>query len=210
MAVKSRVKISASLNAFEQEINRLERFDYLNQQKFSSNELSKAQIELLVESIFFTGYRNFEAFIREVFILYCMEKKSSKRPHAKSFLKPKNFAHAEQLIKSSMEFLDWTSPDTVISRAELYLHNGHPIKLPYSSYRQQLKDFKKIRNHIAHNSLESESHFEKVVRTYFHGVRPLVMPSPGAYLMFTSRQVNTNYILLDFFNLMKQISSDLT
>lgn len=210
MPVKNRTRISASLKSFSQEISRLERFDFSNQIKFSNSELTKAQIELLVESIFFAGFRSFEGFIREIFILYCLEKKSNRRPHAKSFLKPRDFEHTEKLIKSSMEHLDWTSPDTVIERAELYLQNGHPIKLPYSTNLQQLKDFKKLRNHIAHNSLESEAHFAKVVRTYYHGVMPIALPTPGQFLMLSSRRNPSNYLLLDFFSLMKQLSSDLT
>lgn len=139
-----------------------------------------------------------------------MEKKSTKKPNAKSFLKPNNFLHTEQLLKSSMEFLDWTSAESVIERAELYLKNGHPIKLPYTTYKLQLNNFKKIRNHIAHNSIESEKHFSKVVRTYYHGIIPLTIPSPAQYLMLTSRSNPSNYNLLDFFDLMNQISNDLT
>lgn len=210
MPVKNRVKISASVSWFTQELNRLRRFDFDNQRKFAAGQLTRSQLELLVESIFFNGFRSYEGFIREVFILYCLEKKSTKRPNSKSYLKPVNFLHAEQLLKSSMEFLDWTSPDTIIARSELFLQNGHPVKLPYTANRLQLANFKKIRNHIAHNSLESEIHFSKVVRTYYHGVMPLVIPSPAQYLMLTSRTTAGNYNLLDFFDLMAQMTSDLT
>ena len=211
MSLKNRVKISASLNDFNQEINRLQKFDFLNQQKFSNRELTKAQIELLVESIFFSAFRSFEGFLREVFILYCMEKQSSKRPKVKSYLKPRTFEHTEQMIKSSMEYLDWTNPSTLVERSEMYLaNNGHPIKLPITTNLQQLKEFKKIRNHIAHNSIESETHFIKIVRTYNNGVQPLRIPNPGEYLMFTSKRNRSNYLLLDFLDLMKQLAIDLT
>lgn len=208
MAVKNRVKISASVNWFTQEIARLRRFDFENQTKFAAGRLTRSQQELLVESMFFNGYRSYEGFIREVFILYCMEKKSSKRPNAKSFLKPNNFLHAEQLLRSSMAFLDWTNADTVIERAELFLNNGHPIKLPYTTHKVQLNNFKKIRNHIAHNSIESEIHFSKVVQGYYHGIMPLSIPTPAQYLMLSSRTNPANYILLDFFDLMIQMTSD--
>jgi hypothetical protein len=210
MPVKNRLKISASVNWFTQEINRLRRFDFDNQKKFNNRELTISQLELLVESIFFNSFRSYEGFIREIFILYCMEKKSSKRPHSKSYLQPINFLHAEQLLKSSMDFLDWTSPDTVINRAELCLENGHPVKLPYTINRLHLQDFKKIRNHIAHNSIESEQNFSKVVRTYYNGVTPFVIPNPAKYLMLTSRVNPLNYILLDFFDLMIKMTNDLT
>lgn len=210
MPVKNRIKISASYNSFTQEILRLERFDFLNHQKFNNNELTKPQIELMVESIFFASFRAYEGFIREIFVLYCLEKKTATKTNIRSYLKPKNFKHSELLLKSSMPFLDWTSPETIITRAELYLEDGYPIKLPYTTNLQQLRDFKRLRNHIAHNSLETETQYEKLVRTYYNGIRPLKIPTTGQYLMLTSRTNQANYLLLDFFGLMKTISIDLT
>lgn len=209
MAVKNRLKISASHNSFINEIRRLEKFDFSNHKKFVADELSKSQIELLVESIFFAGFRNYEGFLREIFLLYCLEKQPVRNTIVHSYLKPMNFKHSEQLIKSSMKHLDWTSPDTVIARSEVYLQNGHPIKLPYTTNRQQLFDFKRIRNHIAHNSVESQDEYERVIKRYY-GVIPLKIPTPGQFLMETSKTTPTNYLLLDFFDLMKQISLDLT
>ena len=209
MPVKNRIKISASYNSFIQEISRLEKFEFSNQKKFGKKEVTKDQIDLLVETVFFYGYRAYEAFIREIFLLYCMEKQPSKTPKVKSYLKAKDFEHTESLIKSSMPFLDWTNPKTVIERAEVYLENGHPIKLPYSTNLQPLSEFKKIRNHIAHNSVESQADFGKVVKNHF-GVLPLIIPTPGQYLLLSSKKKVGNYVLLDFFDLMKKISVDLT
>ncbi|MCX8523100.1 hypothetical protein OF897_04085 [Chryseobacterium formosus] len=208
--IKNRIKISASYNSFIKEIIRLEKFDFQNHQKFNSNKITKAQLELMVESIFFAGFRSYEGFIREIFILYCLEKKTLSKKNIKSYLKPKNFEHSEQLLKSSMPFLDWTSPESIIARSELYLEDGYPIKLPYTTNLQQLKDYKRLRNHIAHNSVESEIQYEKLVRAYNSGVRPMVIPTPGKFLMLTSRLNPRNYLLLDFFDLMKQISIDMT
>jgi hypothetical protein len=210
MPVKNRIKISACYNCFIQEVIKLERFDYLNHKKFNSHELTKAQMELMVESIFFAAFRSYEGFIREIFILYCLEKNTPTKTKIISYLKPRDFKHSELLVKSSMPFLDWTNPETIIERSELYLENGYPIKLPYTTNLQQLKDFKKLRNHIAHNSLESETQYEKLVSTYYNGVKPLVIPTPGQYLMLPSKRKATNYLLLDFLDLMKKISIDLT
>jgi hypothetical protein len=211
MAAKNQIPINVALASFKQEVIRLKDFDLLNQQKFSNNELTRAQIELLVESIFFTCFRSFENFLGDVFILYCIDKQPSKLPKVKSYLKPKDYSHAELMIKSSMERLDWTSPDRVIQRAEMYLANdGYPIKLPITTNRQQLKDFKVIRNHIAHNSSESKGYFIKVVQTFNNGIQPINIPSPGSFLMYTSKKNHNNYLLLDFFDLMLQIAEDLT
>jgi hypothetical protein len=210
MPRSNRLRLSACYNDFVREINRLERFDNQNQVNFTNGYLTKIQLNLLVESIFFTGFRSYESFIREIFVLYCMEKPPRSNSKVVSYLKPKSFLHSEQLLKSSMSFLDWNNPDTIIERAETYLANGHPVKLPYTTNRVVLKEYKLIRNQIAHDSLESFENYKKVVRRYYHGTLPLTTPSPGEFLVLPSRTNHSNYLLLDFFDLMRSLSYDLT
>src|SRR5688572_27353571 len=119
-----RTSISAAKKNFITEISRLRRFDHQNQVNYSRGDLSKSQIDLLVEAIFFSAFRAYENFLREIFLLHCMGKSWSKRRKPTSYLRSLNFEHTERLIKSSMQFLDWTSPDTVITRSELYLKDG--------------------------------------------------------------------------------------
>jgi hypothetical protein len=109
-----------------------------------------------------------------------------------------------------MSFLDWNSPDIVIERAELYLRNGYPIKLPYTTNLTALRQYKKLRNHIAHDSMESLDEFKKIVNAYYGGTAPLAYPSPGQYLMLPSLSAPANYLLLDFFDLMSAVSYNLT
>ena len=166
----SRRKTSTVLKDFQAEIQQLEKFDSENQIKFTASGkkggLSLRQLHLLTEHIFFVGFRTYEGFVRDLFLLYCLEKPHSSGKKVVSYLRPKDFNHAEILIKSSMSFLDWTSPAAVIERAETYLKDGFPIKLPYETNIQTLRDFKHIRNHIAHNSKESLEDFKKVVKRH--------------------------------------------
>jgi len=208
----SRRKTSTVLRAFQAEIKRLEKFDSENQLKFTTSgkkgNLSLRQLHLLTEHIFFVGFRTYEGFIRDLFLLYCLEKPHSSGKKVVSYLRPKDFNHAEILIKSSMSFLDWTSPDEVIGRAETYLQNGFPIKLPYESNLQSLREFKHIRNHIAHNSKESLEKFKKVVKGHY-GTMPLVIPPPGEFLLIPDKTNPKKYKLLVFFDLMKRIAQQL-
>ena len=166
------------------------------------------QLHLLTEYTFFVAFRTYEGFIRDLFLLYCLEKPHSSGKRVVSYLRSKDFIHTETLIQSSMPFLDWTSPDKVIERAETYLKNGFPIKLPYETNVQSLRDFKHIRNHIAHNSRESLEDFRKVVKRHY-GTMPLVTPSPGEFLLLPDRVNPTKYKLLVFFDLIKKIASQL-
>ncbi len=212
----SRRKVSAALRDFDAELSSLARFDAENQAIFSASttasraqRLSKRQLYLLTEAIFFAAFRAYENFLRDVFLLYCLEKRPASGRKVGSYLKPKNFAHSEKLIKSSMPFLDWSNPDIVLQRAELYLEEGFPIKLPYTSNREALADFKLIRNHIAHNSAESLQGYKRVLTKHYRTV-PLSIPSPGGFLLVAERSDPTKYKLLAFFGLMRQISKDLT
>jgi hypothetical protein len=204
-----RTSISAAKKDFISEISRLRRFDHKNQINFSNGAISQNQIELLVEAIFFSAFRAYENFIREIFLLHCMGKKWSKQRKPVSYLRSLNFGHTERLIKSAMQFLDWTSPDTVVTRSELYLKDGFPFKTPITSNISELRDFKKLRNHIAHNSPESYVEFQKVVKNYYTTL-PLSIPTTGEYLMLPSKVNPSNYILIDCFDLMEEISNHIT
>lgn len=204
MAIK-RIKISAAYNDFSVQIKSLRNFDSTNQTNFQSNNLSKKQLHFLTEFIFFSAFREYENLVRDIFILYTQEKKRTNGKKVKSFLKPRDFFHAENLIKSSMQYLDWNTPNTIIERSELYLKNGYPIKTPYTANRTVLLKYKRLRNHIAHNSVESLNGYKKVLRSYY-GTNPLKILSVGEYLILTSKQDLTKYHLLEFFDLIEDMA----
>lgn len=208
-----RRKISAVYNDFYKEIKRLEKFDRQNQARFSLPRgtigISKRQLYLLTEGLFFAGFRAYENFLRDIFLLYCLGKKPRSGKVVLSFLRPKDFLHAEELIQSSMQFLDWSNPSTMIARSEIYLDQGFPIKLPLLTNFESLIDHKHLRNHIAHNSKESLEQYKKVLRKHY-GTVPLIIPSPGEFLLVRDKKIRRKYKLLVFFDLMKQISYDLT
>ena len=205
--MRVRRKLSAPLRELEQDIAQLKRTDADNQAKYvpgpgrpASGSLSKAQLHLLTEALFFRGFRSFEGFIRDVFLLYCIEKKPSGLRHVRSFLAPSSFAHAEELVKGEGRFLGWASPDNVLSRAEIYLEDGFPVKDVYAPRMGMLRDLKRLRNHIAHDSPESRSDYLKVLRNHY-GTTPLIVPEPGEYLLVTDTADPTKYkltVYLDF------------
>lgn len=205
--MRVRRKLSAPLRELEQVIDQLRRTDADNQAKYvpgpgrpASGSLTKAQLHLLTEALFFRGFRSFEGFVRDVFLLYCIEKKPSGRRHVRSFLAPSSFHHAEELVKGEGRFLDWASPDNVLTRAEIYLKDGFPVKDVYAPRMGMLRDLKRLRNHIAHDSPESRSDYLKVIRNHY-GTTPLVVPEPGEFLLVTDATDPTKYkltVYLDF------------
>lgn len=199
-----RRKVSAVQSDVIKELDKLLRLDAENQTRFSGSANS-FYLERLSESLFFSAYRAYENFLEDAFILYCLEKESVSGKKFTSFLKPKNFSHARELIQSSMPHLDWTSPDNVISRAETYLLDGEPIKTPVASSLEVLRDMKKLRNHIAHNSRESKVSYVSVIRKHYRTV-PLKEPSPGKYLLeLVPRKSPTKYYLIKYIDDLKNV-----
>lgn len=162
-----------------------------------------------MEAIFLRAFRSFEAFIRDVFLLYCLERPTRSGRRVRSFLNPRSFRHAEELIQSSLRYLDWTSPDQVIRRADLYLHNGFPLKIPYASKKETLQDFKHIRNYIAHSSKEALASYQNVLRKHF-GAIPLSLPAPGEFLLAPDPADPYRYMLLAFFDTIETIADQVT
>lgn len=209
------ITITQALQKFIEEIDNLINFDEENQRNFSSTiegsagRIRKRQLHLLTEAIFFSAHRAYEHFVRDIFLLYCMQEKPKSGSDVISYLKAKDTLHAEQLIKSSLPFLDWTSPDIVISRSETYLENGFPVKLPYAAKKQTLIDLKHLRNHIAHNSSESLQGYIKVLRRHYTVV-PLTIPKAGEFLLVSEKKNRKRYKLLTYLIFFKDIAKDLT
>lgn len=207
-----RRKLSTSLQNLHTELNRLVRYHAENQRLFSSAKRSNMtlhQLHMNVENIFNTAFRCYENFMRDIFLLYCQEKVPKSGQPVQSYLRPKDFLHAEAMIKSSMQFLDWSNPDVIIQRSELYLKDGVPVKIHYVTHRETLRDIKHIRNHIAHNSEESLELYKKVIKKYYT-ILPLEIPRPGKFLLEPDRKTPSKKKLLVYLEFLKQISSDLT
>ncbi|PPK98237.1 hypothetical protein [Parapedobacter indicus] len=205
---KKRVKIAAVYNDLVRELNGLKKLDTLNQTNFQESKISKKQLHVLTEFIFFNAFIAYENFIRDTFLLYTLEKKNSRNDIVTSYLKPKDFFHAEKLIQSSMTVIDWNSPDTIIERAELYLKDGFPIKAYYISTKSKLTSYRLLRNHIAHKSSKSLDGYKKVLRQYY-GIIPLQTPTIGEYLLLTSKTDRTKYHLLEIFEFFEILSSSI-
>lgn len=136
---------------------------------------------LLYEAIFLRIYRAYENLVENIFISYLSGEKTNGGTQITTYLRPKDRVHARAMITSSQPFLDWTTPRTVIQRAETYIEGDNPIKIAISSSLTHLVSAKKIRNHIAHNSPESMAEFNKVVLDFLQTF-PLTQPSSGEFL----------------------------
>lgn len=200
-------------NELLKDLNTLRILDDKNQNLFSSSRsnsehLSIGQMHLLTEALFFAAFRSYEQFLRNIFLLYCCGHQTKRKKLVKTFLNSRSIEHAEILVKSSMPFLDWSSPDNLIDRSEIYLKDGYPIKLSISTNLGRLRELKRIRNHIAHMSNESLSEYKKVVKNHFSTL-PLKIPRPGEFLLLTSRRNSSTYYLRDYFQVIEDVANSM-
>jgi hypothetical protein len=207
-----RTTLARCVKDLQSQLQSLRKLDSLNQHRFAAgigrqSGLTKAQLHVLTEAIFFSAFRAYEEFIRNVFVLYSCGIQPNKRRLVRSYLKPKTIKHAEELIQSSRPFLDWSSPDSVIERAETYLEHGYPIKDIVSANLDSLRNLKRIRNHIAHMSKESKVEYLKVVKDHY-GTVPLRVPCPGEFLLLTKTGSST-YYLADYLQIIDRLATQL-
>lgn len=174
------------------------------------NVLSQEQLHLLTEGLFFAAYRAYENYMENVFILCVLGEPTSSGFTANSYLKAKDANHVRDLLKSGQQFLDWTSPNAVILRAETYLEDGKPFKDIMPAHLSDLKNLKTLRNHIAHNSLESRKGYSKLVSAFNNGILPLELPTPGSLLLQQSSPSKPSYYLIDFLSILRTVANQLS
>lgn len=198
----ARKKVSAALRDFEREINSLIDLDRSNQKR---EKISNRQLKFLTEGVFLAGFRAFENYVEEIFILYTLGKASISGRTVRSYLRPKNFNHSRDLLKSTMQFLDWSSADVVIDRSERCLQDGSPIYTGLSIRRRELLDMKTIRNQIAHNSLESHQKYQQMLLRLY-GTIPLRYQQPGDHLLKIVNGINPpRHYLCHYLNILQNV-----
>ena len=208
-----RRKVTTAFSEFDAELRRLVNLDEKNQGSYfagrgrpQAGKLSKNQMHLVTEALFLRAFSRYEAFIEEVFILYCMEKKTQSGKSVKSHIRAKNYGHAKQIIKSSMNFLEWNNPDKIIERSRTYLEIDNPIFNAITQNKTKLDRMRKIRNAIAHYSEESELQFNKVLRDEL-GSLPLRKINVGEFLIMNDVGThNAAYYLRTYFTVLQIVA----
>lgn len=146
----------------DRELSKLITIEETFQRKLTSQ---RAALQLAVEYTFLSGYKIWENFLQQVFVSQSRFNDPVSGKRTFPYLAPKTEAHALGIIKLEKDYLDWTSPDNVIKRAEILFRNHCIITTPLKSSMQDLRDAKKIRNFIAHGGDEAKKPFDGVTQS---------------------------------------------
>jgi len=178
----------------------LEQLMLMDQEYQRSGFSDVAILNACIEYVFLNGYKCWENFIEDLFISYSVYNPPISGITPNPYLNPLTETRALKLLKLEKPFMDWTSPDTIISRAEICFENHTIISEPLKRSIQDIRDAKRIRNCVAHGSKEAARIFNELCRSKL-GITGI---TPGVYLNKTSpdRINNFNVYYLNLFKLL--------
>lgn len=147
----------------------------------------------LAEAIFLRCFIAYEADIEALFLHYVTGGASQSGVQAVTYLNITDVPHARKIIKAGYKFLGWSKPSDIRTTASTYIKGGWPLVDMMATKEQILTDSERIRNRIAHNSLEAKQQFGIVQRNYLRTER-LFPLTPGQFLRIRSSHQRKIYL----------------
>lgn len=174
-------KIGDIVGEFDETLNSLQlsigKLPYANPHSKSAD----IESDILAEGIFIRGFTAFENCLEDLFLHFSSGGRSKSGNLASSRISGCSREEAREIIKNGHRFLDWSSPRAIKDRSSIFFHDGEPFSTQMNSISGSFSDAEKIRNMIAHDSIESGIAYTEVQRRLFTAERPFKM-TPGHLL----------------------------
>jgi hypothetical protein len=149
--------------------------------------------DAIAEALFLRVFTAYESDVEKIFLHYVTGGASLQGARANSYLSITDEVSARKLTK----FLSWAKPDEIKRTAEIYLENGWPIAAMMSAASHYLADCERVRNRIAHNSIEAMQQFNTAQRNLLATER-LFTITPGQFLRIRNPRIRKTHIALYF------------
>ena len=174
----TQVRIAAQLNMLQSRVH--SSLNLLSEAKTAG--MHPFQLQRVAELCALRIFMAWEAFLEDTFLRYMCGATSIGGLKPSCCAIPRDLKHARDIVcgMSNRDFIDWASPDKVIQRSMLYFHDGEPFNSAVSPATVELRDFRTVRNRIAHDSDQARNDFAKLVRHHLGSV-PRGM-GPGRFL----------------------------
>lgn len=165
--------------------------------RLASSEEASLDIaeDVRAEGTFLRHFLEYEAAIEVVFLHYVTGGLAIGGWAPKSIIATSNTDAVKRLIKGGAQFLSWAKPSSVRDYAERCFEDGKPFVDIFLSRASTLSDCEKIRNRIAHPSIEAQIGFAEVQRNLFRTERPFQM-TPGQALRVRAGRGSTHLVRL--------------
>ena len=158
-----------------------------------SVESTDHQSDAYAEALFLRAFTAYENDLEKLFLHYVTGGLSLDGKSANTYLKLTDETAARRLTKAGYKFLSWAKPQDIRSTADNYIENGWPISNMMNAKSQDLSDCERVRNRIAHNSIEALVSFNTVQRNLLQTER-LVPITPGQFLRIRNRRLKKLHI----------------
>ena len=138
-------------------------------------------VDALAEALFLRAFTSYETNLEKLFFHYVTGGKSLGGVAANSYLRAGDEQIARRMVKGGFKFMSWAKPDQIRQTASTFIEKGWPIVDMLATKTQELADCERIRNRIAHNSIEATVELNVVQRNLFSTER-LFPITPGQLL----------------------------
>lgn len=156
-------------------------------------ESTNYQADAYAEALFLRAFTAYENDIEKLFLHYVTGGASLRGALAASYLNVTDETLARKLTRAGWKFLSWAKPQDIRATADNYIENGWPISDMMNAKSQDLSDCERVRNRIAHNSLEALSQFNVVQRNLLRTER-LFPITPGQFLRIRNTRLKKLHI----------------
>jgi hypothetical protein len=160
----------------------------------SSSEMPDSDFaaNILAEGAFIRCFTLWESAVERAFIYFCEGGAALNGVQPICRLANCGPSEIRSILTNGMRFLDWSSPRIIRERAALYFEHGLPFEISVGGKSAVLSDMQKLRNRIAHNSVESLNGYLEVQRNNFNTERTFDFP-PGQMLRTVARKTKKNW-----------------
>lgn len=145
------------------------------------------------EAIFLRAFTTYESDIERLFFHYVTGGHTIQGARRTSYLNTDNESIARRITKGTNKFLSWAKPTQINEVSKNFLEQGWPIFDMISTQSKDLADCERVRNRIAHNSLESIHDFNIAQRNMLHTERPFHI-CPGQFLRIRNPRLKTTHL----------------
>lgn len=141
----------------------------------SQHKIKEIFIYNIYEIAFLKVFTGWETFLENSFVAY-MSGATTKRSKPNLYLKKINKKHALQILCGTLEYPDWTKIEDVCTLTKLYFVKGGPFLLPLQEIEVYFNEMKKVRNAIAHISVNAKDRFYSLVKAKLPTFRRDICP----------------------------------
>ena len=150
--------------------------------------------DAFAEALFLRAFTAYEADVERLFYHYVTGGVSLQGKQARTYLQVDDEVLAKKITKRGAKFLNWSRPSQIKETAETYIRDGWPIVSMMATKTQELSDCERIRNRIAHSSLEAIQEFNTVQRNMLATER-LFAITPGQFLRVRNARLRSLHII---------------